>query len=103
MNVEADLDRVLELQQWRQPTRSNRTRVADHDQAAGVLVLQPHVVAGHLKRRRSDQIGQRTGAEREAALLRGKILDRLTFASLQPQHAYRRASAGAVARTARVV
>ncbi len=67
MNVKTDLDRVLELEQWREPAGRDRARVTDDDQHARILVFQAHVVARDLDRRRRQQVSQGAGATREAA------------------------------------
>src|SRR5262249_43096587 len=50
----------------------DRARVAGDDEGAGVLVIEAQVVAGHLDRSRRHQVGDRAGAEREAALVGGE-------------------------------
>src|SRR5258708_27100674 len=91
MHVHADLDWVLELQQRREPAGRDGTRVADDCQHAGVLILQTHVVACHLDRRRRKKIGQSTCSAGEAALLaRQRLLRAVCLPALlktQTEHA----------------
>ena len=68
MNVHADFDWMLELEQGREPARGDCAWVAHHDQHARVVIFEMHVIARHLDRSRRQQVGQCAGAAGEAAL-----------------------------------
>src|SRR6266851_4366186 len=106
MNVQADLDGVLELEQRGKPARCDRTRVTHHNQHADVLVFKTHVVARHLDCGWRQQVSQGAGAAREAALLARQRLRRPRVPALlktQTEHSYSSTSSGCTARTASVV
>src|SRR5438105_6658080 len=68
MNVHADFDWMLELEQGREPACGDCAWVAHHDQHARVVIFEMHVIARHLDRSRRQQVGQGAGAAGEAAL-----------------------------------
>ena len=56
VDVEADLDRMLEFQQRRQPARDDGAGVADDHKHARILVLQSYMVTRDLYRSRREQV-----------------------------------------------
>jgi hypothetical protein len=69
VHMKADFDRVLELQQRRQPTGDNGPRITNYSQNASVLILQAQVIACYLNGGRGKQVGQRARAKGKATFL----------------------------------
>jgi len=64
--VQAELDRLLEVDQRLKPARADASRVTGHGERAGVLVIETNVVTSNLKNRRCDEVGEGARAESEA-------------------------------------
>ncbi len=72
VDVQADFDRLLEVEQRLQPAGADDARVADDSEHARVLVLELQVVAGDLDRGRRDQVDQGAASPREPSLDRAE-------------------------------
>src|SRR5262249_21670940 len=75
LDMEADFNRMLELQERSQPAGRHRAGIADDLQNARVLVFQAEMVAGDFHRGWRQQVRQRARSQREATFLHGQRLN----------------------------
>ena len=65
--VQAELDRLLEVDQRLKPAWADASRVAGYGECAGVLAVEADVVTCDLKNCRSDEVGEGARTESEAS------------------------------------
>jgi hypothetical protein len=85
--VQAQFERLFEVDQRLEPAWTYGARVASHGERAGVLVVEADVVAGDFEDGRRDEVGERAGAEGEAPLVGAEPVLTCSIASdLQERH-----------------